>query len=650
MSLPVPDLDDRRFQDLVDDAKRLIQQRCPEWTDHNVSDPGVTLVEAFAYITDQLLYRLNRVPDRDYVRFLELIGVRLFPPTAARADVTFWLSAPQPETVHIPVGTQVGTVRTPSEPSIVFSTTSELPIVSCSLERAASSIARNQVRDHSDQLSLGTGFYCFDSTPKTGDMLLVGLSQAVPACVVTLRFECRIEGVGVDPEFPPLAWEAWDGESWAPCEIESDGTGGLNRDGDVVLHVTTGHVASVVDRVRAGWIRARVTEPIEGQPRYSASPEIRSLSAFTIGGTAPAVDAELVTDDVVGVAEGVPGSRYPLRDRPVVPSDTPLTLEISDDDDGWQEWTQVSNFANSGVRDRHFSLDPMAGEIAFGPAVRLPDGTMRHYGAVPRKGARIRVPAYRTGGGRRGNVARRTLTVLKSSIPFVTRVENRRPADGGVDGEDIESAKIRGPILLRTRDRAVTTEDFEHIAREAAPEVARVRCVAATGDDATGAVRVLIVPAVASDRGRIRFEQLLPQEATLERVTRRLDETRLVGTRVAVEPPVYRGVTVVARLRARARVDPARLQEEALAELYRYFHPTEGGQDGTGWPFGRPVHSGEVYAALQRLRGTELVEDVRLFGADPVTGERGKATDRLDVEPHALVFSYEHQVLVEAAA
>ena len=36
------------FQDLVDDAKRLVQQRCPEWTDHNVSDPGVTLIETFA--------------------------------------------------------------------------------------------------------------------------------------------------------------------------------------------------------------------------------------------------------------------------------------------------------------------------------------------------------------------------------------------------------------------------------------------------------------------------------------------------------------------------------------------------------------------------------------------------------------------------
>jgi hypothetical protein len=106
---------------------------------------------------------------------------------------------------------------------------------------------------------------------------------------------------------------------------------------------------------------------------------------------------------------------------------------------------------------------------------------------------------------------------------------------------------------------------------------------------------------------------------------------------------------VVAKLRARARQNPVRLQEQALDALYAYFDPVVGGPDGTGWPFGRPVNVGEVYSVLQGLRGTELVEDARLFGADPVTGQRGQQTQRLDVEPHALVFSYEHQVLVEGA-
>src|SRR6186713_3212902 len=131
MAIAAPNLDDRRFQDLVDDAKRMVMERCPSWTDHNVSDPGVTLIETFAYMTDQLLFRLNQVPDADYVRFLELIGVRLFPPTAARVRVTFWLSASQPSTVTIPAQTEVTTPRGEDDP-VVFTTMDSLAIVPCS--------------------------------------------------------------------------------------------------------------------------------------------------------------------------------------------------------------------------------------------------------------------------------------------------------------------------------------------------------------------------------------------------------------------------------------------------------------------------------------------------------------------------------------
>src|SRR6266516_3857413 len=115
MVLPAPNLDDRRFQDLVDDAKRLVMRRCPEWTDHNVSDPGVTLIETFAFMTDQLLFRLNQVPDKLYVKFLELIGLRLIPPTPARVPVTFWLSAPAVTPVVIATTTKVGTLLTETD-------------------------------------------------------------------------------------------------------------------------------------------------------------------------------------------------------------------------------------------------------------------------------------------------------------------------------------------------------------------------------------------------------------------------------------------------------------------------------------------------------------------------------------------------------
>src|SRR5512134_165211 len=181
MALPAPHLDDRTFQDLVDEAKRLVQQRCPEWTDHNVSDPGVTLIELFAWMTDQLVYRLNRVPDRNYVKFLELIGVSLFPPTAARTQVTLWLTAPQPDLVRIPAGTQVATVRTETDEAIIFATTEDLPIVPSSLAELGSMVDGKTYRDQWGALEKGSGLYCFKEVPAPGDALYIGLSEAVPS-------------------------------------------------------------------------------------------------------------------------------------------------------------------------------------------------------------------------------------------------------------------------------------------------------------------------------------------------------------------------------------------------------------------------------------------------------------------------------------
>ncbi len=647
MSLPAPNLDDRRFQDLVDDAKRLVQQRCPEWTDHNVSDPGITLIETFASMVDQLLYRLNRVPDRLYVKFLDLLGVHLFPPTAAGADVTFWLSAPQLDTVRVPEGTEVATVRTETEEAISFMVTEPLAIVACSLKGLATGREGVRLDDRSDTIDSSASFFCFAEAPQAGDVFLIALSDPAPSCAVLLRFDCQIEGVGVDPRNPPLAWEAWSGEGWTRCDVDRDETGGLNRAGDVVLHVPPTHAASTNVGQNAGWLRCRVVPAEAGQPTYSASPKILQVTASVMGGTTAAVNAEVVEEEILGTSEGVPGQRFALQRRPVVPSDVPLVLELAAGE-GWEEWSVVETFAGSGPADRHFLLDENMGEVVFGPGVREPDGSLRQYGAVPPLGATLRVRLYRTGGGRRGNLARGAISVLKSSIPYIARVENRERASGGVDGEGVEEAKVRGPILLRSRDRAVTADDYEQLARQAAPEVARVRCAAAGEGAEAGGVRVLVVPAVVEDSlGRLTFEQLVPAEDTLERIARFLGERRMIGARVLVEPPVYQGITVVARVRARPRTSPQRLETAALEALYRYFGPLTGGPDGTGWPFGRPLHVGEVYAVLQRLAGTEFVEDARLFPADPISGDRAQPVQRIELGPHALVFSVDHQVKVQ---
>jgi predicted phage baseplate assembly protein len=644
MALPSPNLDDRRFQQLVDEAKRYVQQRAPEWTDHNVSDPGVTLIETFAYLVDQLLYRLNRVPEKNYSAFLDLLGITLFPPAAATAEVDFWLSAPQPETVHLRPGTEVSTVRTETEEAVVFSTVEDLAIVPSSLERLVTVSVAGEQNDRTARIADGLDVPCFQARPEVGDAMLFALPAVVPRCILIVRLDSRVEGVGVDPRQPPLAWEVWDGARWIACETGSDTTGGLNKPGEVVVFVPAGHTASVLAGRRAGWLRCRTTEPEPGQPFYSESPTIRRAEVFTVGGTATVAHAQTVADASLGTSEGVAGQRFRLARPPVLLDGEPPVVEVSAGE-GWERWTAVEHFGDSSPTDRHVVIDATMGEFLFPPAVREPDGSLRAFGAVPPKGAQLRVSQYRTGGGTAGNVARSTISVLRSSVPYVARVDNREAARGGVDGETVENAKLRAPHLLRLQERAVTAGDFELIARQAAPAAARIRCVPAVAGEA-GAVRVLVVPDAVADEGdRLRFEQLIPAEQMLAAIAEALDERRLIGTRLAVQPPNYQGVTVVARLTTRD-ADADRVREAALAALFRYLNPLRGGADGTGWPFGRAVQYGEVFGVLQQVPGVAVVEELRLFPADPITGRRGQPAERVDIAPDALVFSHQHQVVV----
>ncbi|MFE2137724.1 putative baseplate assembly protein [Streptomyces sp. NPDC059466] len=647
MALPSPNLDDRRFQQFVDDAKRYIQQRAPEWTDHNVSDPGVTLVETVAHMADQIVYRLNRVPEKNHLAFLDLVGITLFPPSAARTDVTFWLSAPQEEPIVLPVGTEAATLRTESEEAVVFATERELTVVPTALRHLVVQHSGLPVTDRTADLTEGKDVLCFAEAPSPGDCMLFGLTTAVPHCAVALELDSRVDGVGVDPRQPPLVWEAWTEDGWTACEVDRDGTGGLNRPGDVVLHVPGGHTLSRTGGQEAGWLRCRVTDPLPDQPFYTTSPTVQAAEAFTLGGTTSAIHADTVLDAALGESTGLPGQRLRLAHFPVV-GDTPPVLLQTAERDGWSDWDVVPHFAASGPGDRHIALDAATGEISFGPAVREPDGTLRQFGSVAPKGAVIRARRYRTGGGRAGNVARGAVQVLRSSVPYVAEVVNREAARGGVDGETVAEAKTRAPITLRAQERAVTLRDYEELARRAAPETARITCLEGDeGEHGAYAVRVLVVPqAVPDPGGRLRFEQLVPGDALLQRITRYLDERRLIGTRLAVGPPFYQGVTVVATVHAFRGVDTDRVRRQAHDALYRHLDPLTGGANGTGWPFGRPVQSGEVFAVLQRVPGVELVDAVQLHPADPLTGKRGDPTDRIDLEAPSLVFSFDHRVRV----
>lgn len=665
MSLIAPKLDDRQFQDIVDEARKRIPQYCPQWTDFNVSDPGITLIELFAWMTDIILYRMNRVPDLHAIRFMQMLGVTLQEPQPARVPVTFWLSAPQELVVTIPAGTEVASTQTETERSIVFTTDDDFSVVPPQLEAVLSHGSRSdgsgkRYLDHNlRRLTAGMdeGINLFGAKqPQVDDAFYFGFANDLSDHILGFDMDFDPAGAsGIDPTLPPTIWEVSTGndDRWRPCFVELDTTLGMNAQGRIQIHLP--HMAqAAIEKRSLYWLRVRVraigeAEAREGMTPYTLSPRLRRLIVNAWGGITQATHAQLMPVEILGRSDGSAGQRFLLQMKPILRRRDSETVLIQQDGQEPERWTERPDFADSGPQDRHFTLDGVTGELRFGPAIRQPNGEIRLFGAIPPRGATIAFEGYRYGGGLEGNVQTGILNTLKTAIPFIARVNNRAPATGGLDPETLESAMMRVPAALRTRDRAVTPADYEFLARQALPQaIGRVSCRQTTKDEhanaAAGRVYVLVIPRVADPSGYIEPANLQLNEADRATLTAYLDERRILTTRLDVRQPAYQWVAARVTLGASPGADKAFVERETLARLYRFLNPLVGGADGQGWPFGRDLFISDVYQCLQGLPGVMFVRSVEMFTAEPGGSPRGNALELLEVLTHGVIASGRHEV------
>lgn len=664
MALAVPKLDDRKFQDIVDEAKKRIPHYCREWTDHNVSDPGVTLIELFAWMTETLLYRLNQVPDLHYIKFMQTLGITLQEPVPAKAPVTFWLSKPLPTSVLIPAGTEVGTTQTEMESSIVFTITEDFqvqpPELAAVVWRAASDKSGKKRYREQNLRRLETGFdgfAVFTPEPQVDDALYFGFENNLSRHILGFQMDFDpAGGAGIDPAMPPYLWEASTGNPdhhWESCDLESDTTHGMNGAGKVQIHLPSMGKYEV-DGKSLFWVRVRVKEisPSEarsGMQPYQTSPRLRRASVASWGGTVPAIHARVVTREFLGRSDGSPGQRLRLQYTPILKREPGEALIVQVEGEPSQQWEEARDFAESGSSDHHFILDGTTGELRFGPGVRQPDGTIKLYGAIPPRGANLIFERYRHGGGQEGNVQKNVLNTLKTSIPYIARVANREPAWGGLDSETLEAAMMRAPALLRSRERAVTEDDFEFLARQALPAaIGRVKCLQPQAGERDrvppGRVYVLVVPRIMHPEGYLDPEQLELKPEEVEILTAYLDERRLLTTRLDIRSPAYQWVSVRVHLRTEPGAEQEQVEAQVLARLYRFLNPLTGGQDGDGWPFGRSLYVSDIYQSLQGTPGVQFLRGLDMYAARPGGEAYGEPIDFMEVLAHGVIASARHQV------
>jgi hypothetical protein len=622
-----PDLDDRRWKDLVDEARGLIPKYAPQWTDHNPSDIGITLIELFAHMVEGLAYRLNRVPEKNYIAFLNLLGITRDPATPARAYLTF--KAPPGPPVLVAKGKQAQTQGTETEAPIVFETDGALTVLPINMPLAL--LVRKVVLSKYSNVSKD-----YTQPPAEGETLTIQPAESVQFCLAfdqpttaEIRLIVRlsrpikiIPGVGPQATVDFVYSTGTNAPgAWIPVPVLDDGTEGFTRDG--VVHITL-PIGWAPQAPPVDWplVPPNAVADTVPDPYHWIGIRIASTAAVPIKvgvtsilfNSVSAHNALMIPiPESLGTSDGRAFQVFPLVNQPLfkrLETDTPydhLLVQV-----GGVPWSPVEDFP-AGPGD-FYRVDPVAGEISFG---NFDPATLVGHGTVPPTGTAITAATYRyVAGGTKGNVGAGTITSMRTPVAGIIGVINLFSAYGGSDEEAIEETKRRAPEALRNRHRAVTAEDYEYLAREATTDVKIVRCLEPrvhltagpgwnAGDSWTfaglvrdpGNVFVIVVPDLGINEPRPE-----PGIEMLHEVQRFLDRRRDVTTRLLVVGPRYVPIQVNYELNVwkdavDAGIDPNTVKANVEDAIELFLHPING-NNGRGWQVGQHVHAAEIFRAV----------------------------------------------------
>jgi predicted phage baseplate assembly protein len=617
MPLQAPKLDTRTFEELYNEARLRIPRYAPEWTDFNDSDPGITLVQLFAWLTDMMLYQLNRVPERNYIKFLKLLNMELRSALPARAHLTFTV-IPGSEASPVRRGSQIAAQPPEGGDPVIFETEAglsliRLPLTDVQVYDGSAFTVVTQANQEPD-----TPFRPLGWIPQVGSALYLGFEQTEPPVVgrsfpQEMRFRVYLPAVaqaGVaqscreaeQPPAPPvsLMWEYRPNASthrWRRLNVFEDESAAFTREGYLLLEGPEEFESSVVGRVTDErlWLRCRLEA---GTYPAGREPEIDFLRPNTV----PAQNLTTVREEIVGTSLGHPDQTFDLRYTPVQPDSLDLSVEVEGQEP--ESWRQVEDFLSSEEDEPHYVLNAMAGEIKFGNGAR---------GRIPVAGAQIIARKYRYGGGNAGNVGMGLINTPLTPLVGVESVTNIRPAVGGRDEQDIEELKEQAPHMLRSTNRAVTTEDFAALARQAGG-VAKATAIQLAHPDhpgvkVPGAVTVVIVPDNEDSPPR-------PSSDQIQAVCRYLNKRRLLTTEVYVKGPEYKAIKVEAKVHAHPYAAFDAVTQDVIAAINRYLDPLGRKQDGRiavngdgagtsspagsaqGWGFGDELFPTSLYSVI----------------------------------------------------
>jgi predicted phage baseplate assembly protein len=609
--------------------KRIVPDSSNNWTLHAPVDPGITLLELFAWLLDQRIYWMDQTPDALVLAILSLLGVS---PKAAQAAVTVLRlqdnSSPPRAFPVAASGTlmQLGD----SNPPLLFTLDNDstlLPVDSIGL--------RIDSLDRTNDLQQGHPIALLPAGKTAAQIgIVLTLSSAIPASTAGQFFSLMIELATPAGEVPPewtgravsgvpapatLSWSYTSAPSGAtmtfPQAQVHDGTAGLRRSGVVRLPLPGDWQPEPQD-ASGSTTSYKVLLQITNAG-FTFTPLLLSLAPNAVLAhhvwqrrkKSPTSKWRPLPGNVISLS-GAP-SDSSLKEYP--PIENTVQLHLTERDGKCYPWRRVDDLSLSGPTDRVFLLDRVRSEISFG------DGLTGRLPVVTREYPADATVSYQAGGGTAGNVGQGLFWEARAGKasdqpPNFTAV-NLAPGDGGAESETLDLAKARASAALNERNRAVSKPDYENLV-QTTPGVGFRRAYAAIGyhpdfpcSIVPGAVTVFVVPyapRVQIDGDWAKYALVAapqPDPGALQAARACLDHGRLIGGDVFICGPIYRSVWLALVIAVDALPSTA-LRESIITGLQNYLDPLVGGDHSDGWPFGNPLRPTALLRVAQDVVGT----------------------------------------------
>ena len=633
---------DRPFEEIYKELRDRITRYNPAWTNFNESDPGITLLQLFAWLAEMTLHRMNDVPRKNYLKFAKLLGLQLQPARPATVHLSFTPKASEPPAT-IKASSRYS-AQVESVPPVIFETIRPIDVIGAPLAAilvfADGTISKIEAPTGFEKPQ---SFYPLGRNPEIGNALYLGfkpnpnISKPFPPKMTFLALLPQADTNGVPQRVgeegqnlvPPvdLAWEyrpKKDQDTWERLNLFSDETVAFTRDGyidvegpqDIEPSVDVGIRTVVADPHY--WLRVRLDQnvyPVGRAPR---------LEHF-LPNSVDAINLTTEQEEFLGTSNGRAEQSFEFREHPVDPDSLVIAVQSGEVS---QMWERQEDFFHSKPTDEHFALDAAAGRVTFG------DGMS---GEIPTAGAEIIAKVWRHGGGAVGNrVGPGAVKTMVTQVAGIEKVTNVRPATGGADEEALADFIKQAPRHLRSGGRAVTDRDFESVA-ESIDGVRKAKALSGRHPDypnieVPGAVTVVIVP--DSDA-----KPPLPSAELIRSVCGALDQVRLITTEAYVAAPRFLEIRVETRLFADPQAAFDQVALEAQKRLDEYLSPFKR-------EFGENISPAAIYARLfgSDEKGTPVrsVEDLLLY----VDGQPHEVRRPIEIPADALAYPGHHLIVV----